>query len=310
MAESADTTSQASSSPLHSRLLRLESALKLDDRLKSLEEGIAAKGLIDSKPPPWWRNGKTVTVLGALIAAVLPAVTAINGAMQNYRDSQRLLLEQQDKIRQTYLDRALKSDLKPLEQELIFRLLAKLKSDRELQEWANEQLNRASSTVEELNHQKSEQESRNKELEAQIDKLSRDVASSGQDRARYAAELRKLQSALSQGQQRTTELRERVGENTSDDIGHPITINGGVSSWDGQGVPATVTVAGGPTIHTDARGIFHLVLPSTVKPGQTVRLLAVALRSSKESSTLEVVAPASGESTAFFVLSPTVSSMR
>src|SRR5258708_7606400 len=128
-----------SSSGLETRLSTLESIFKLDDRLKSIESTLTSKGII-ANIVPWWRNGKTVVILGALLTATVPLVTAVNGIFQNRKDSQRLLIEQQDKIRQTYLDRVLKRGLTEGEQQHLFGLLSRLTRDPELQGWRLEEL--------------------------------------------------------------------------------------------------------------------------------------------------------------------------
>jgi hypothetical protein len=54
---------------------------------------------------PWWRNGSLVAALTAIIAAVLPATTAIE---EHYRTKRELALEeskQANDIRTSYLDR-------------------------------------------------------------------------------------------------------------------------------------------------------------------------------------------------------------
>jgi hypothetical protein len=262
------------------RLSGIENALKLDDRIKSIEAALASKLDASGKTPPWWRNRTTVTVLGALIAAILPVVSAINGFWQNRRDYQRAVIEQQDKIRQTYLDRVLRTGISEGEQERIFGLLAKLKSDPELQEWAREQRDRATKEVEDLKERESNQEARNKELEGQIEKLSQDAALAGQARARTGSELHRLQGALAEGQQRTSELRERVGEpsgGSPGQVGSPGQIRllrGRVNSPMGEPIShAQVTaVSGDMAVHSvsDDAGFFSLELPSSFARGRMI----------------------------------------
>jgi len=134
-----------SSRELEARLSTLENILKLDERLKSLEATLATKG-IAVNVVPWWKNGKTVVILGALVTSIIPLVTAINGILQNRGESQRLLIEQQDKIRQTYLDKVLKPGITGGEQQRIFSLLSRLKTDPELHEWARVEFAKASFT--------------------------------------------------------------------------------------------------------------------------------------------------------------------
>ena len=136
------------------RLSTLEDIFKLDERLKSIETTLISTGL-SPNIVPWWRNGKTVVVLVGLLTAILPLVTAINGILKNRSDSQRLLTEQQDKIRQTYLDRVLKPGLTEGEEQRIFSLLSRLKSDPELHDWASAELAKTTEKIEELRKEKS-----------------------------------------------------------------------------------------------------------------------------------------------------------
>jgi len=147
------------------RLSMLESAFRLDERLKFIETTVisgATRNVV-----PWWKNGKTVVALGALITAIVPLVTAVNGILRNRNDSQRLLIEQQDRIRQTYLDRVLKPGLTEGEQGRIFGLLSRLKSDPELQDWASAELAKTVQKIEELRKEKSSLEEQAKSLESQ-----------------------------------------------------------------------------------------------------------------------------------------------
>jgi hypothetical protein len=90
--------------PTDTRLSKLEEALRIDERVESLERSLLQKTLATQKLP-WWRNSKTITILAAMITALLPLLTFIDGSLKNSREAQRLLAEQQDKIRQNYLDR-------------------------------------------------------------------------------------------------------------------------------------------------------------------------------------------------------------
>jgi len=149
------------------RLSLIEDALKWDERLKSLEAVLVSKERA-LRATPWWRDSRTITILAAILAAVIPLVTAIDGILKNARESQRAIIEQRDKIRQTYLDRVLKPGVTEGEQQRIFSLLSKLKSDSEFQEWAKEEMNKATQKVDELNKEKIILEAQNKELLSQL----------------------------------------------------------------------------------------------------------------------------------------------
>jgi hypothetical protein len=108
----------------------VDKALALDSRLQKLEAAIQ-KRLPDEKP--WWRDVKMVTLLGALISTTLPAATWIHNVYINTREYNRQVLEQQEAIRQTYLEKVLKPGVTVSEQQQIFGLLKELSADPEMQ---------------------------------------------------------------------------------------------------------------------------------------------------------------------------------
>ena len=113
----------------------------------------------------------TVTLLGAFVAAILPLVTAINGYFANQREAARLMAEQQNKVRQQYLDRVLRAGVTEAEQKSIYGLLARLSSDPEMQQWAKDQLNVAEAKVKFLEDQKTAAEARLRDIEKQVSEL-------------------------------------------------------------------------------------------------------------------------------------------
>ncbi len=115
---------------------KLENVLAMDSRLQKLEAAIQER-VADDKP--WWRDAKTVTVLGALIAAVLPLLKFIDDYSRNSRDNRRQVIELQEKIRQTYLEKVLNPGSTPAEKQQIFGLLKELSADTEMQKWANKE---------------------------------------------------------------------------------------------------------------------------------------------------------------------------
>jgi Protein of unknown function (DUF3761) len=125
----------------------LEKTLALDARLQALEAAIKER-LPATRP--WWKDAKVVTLLGALIAAILPVATWISNVYASSREANRLLIEQQETIRQKYLERAFRPGITQMEQEEVFGLLARLSSDRELQAWAKDQLQRTKDTTNDL----------------------------------------------------------------------------------------------------------------------------------------------------------------
>lgn len=55
--------------------------------------------------PPWWRNGKLIATLTTVVAAVVPASTAIQGYYRNRRELALQESKQAHEIRTSYLDR-------------------------------------------------------------------------------------------------------------------------------------------------------------------------------------------------------------
>lgn len=218
---------------LDERLSLIESALKWEGRLSSLETALTSKDKGALPTVPWWRDSKTITILGALIAAVIPLVTAIDGILKNARESQRAIIEHQDKIRQTYLDRVLKSGITEGEQQRIFSLLSRLKSDPEFQDWAKEEYSKAVQKVDELNKEKSSLEATNKELLSQLEaEKLRSSTLSGSQKNQANSRVRNLERQVIQAQRRVSELRERVGE--------PASINPGLTKDEGGKLRPTV----------------------------------------------------------------------
>ena len=124
------------------------------------------------------------------------------------------------------------------------------------------------------------------------------------------SELRRLQSALAQGQQKTSELRERLGESTNQDTdqvitigqttpGQGISIRGCVVWSDKTGVTGVTdahvrVLDGGPSVPTGARGEFSVILPPTFKAGQRIRL-EVSTSVPGIGKTLDLTLPESGD---------------
>lgn len=198
---------------LAQRITTLENVLKLEERLSSLEASLAERSLTSKARPSWWRDAKTVTILGALLAAVIPLVTAIDGILKNRGEAQKALIEQQDKIRQTYLDRVLKPGIAEDEQQRIFSLLLKLRNDPEFQEWAKEEHDRATAKISELIKEKLGLEEQNKKLLTQLEteKLKSPKLTRQQDTLK-SARVRRLESELVQANDRVSEIQRRIGE--------------------------------------------------------------------------------------------------
>lgn len=91
----------------------------------------------------WWDHAGLIALMTALIAAVAPVTSGINGYFE--------LQAQQEKnrfdTRERYLDRALKPELGIEERELLFEFLVVVFKDDPLEKWAEQQLAKANVLV-------------------------------------------------------------------------------------------------------------------------------------------------------------------
>jgi hypothetical protein len=156
------TDQQASSPSLESRMDTVDKALELDTRLQKLEAAIQRR--LPDEQKLWWRDAKTVTLLGALLSAILPAATWIHNAYVNAREYNRQVLEQQEEIRQTYLEKVLKPGVTLSEQQQIFGLLKELSADREMQKWAQKAYQENTQVIVELTKERDEDKTKKKDL--------------------------------------------------------------------------------------------------------------------------------------------------
>jgi hypothetical protein len=227
----ADSSDDNIPDDLESRLSNIEAAFNFEDRLKAIEAAVKHRS---TTAVPWWKDKKTVTILGGILATTISVVTAIDGILKNNRDSQRLLMEQQDKIRQTYLDRVLKVGVAEWEQERVFSLLVKLKSDPELQEWAKEQYENISQRIENLRKEKQSLEERNQELQNLFDtERQKSSALTGQKTRQATIKVQQLEGELRKSERELNELRQRIGGTVNTSLPSPqITSKSNEGGWD------------------------------------------------------------------------------
>jgi hypothetical protein len=211
---------------LESRVSTIEGALKFDERIKAIETKLYSEGSSETKAVPWWKNFKAVAGLILFIAGLVPAVNQINGMINANRESQRLLMEQQDRIRQVYLDRILKPGLTEGEQQRILGLLVKLKNDPELQEWANEEYNKAIKNVDELVKAKQNLEDQYQSLRSQLEEIKRE--NFGQQTTQSKIRLQQLEVELSKRERELNELRQRISGTVSKSVpSYQVTLTSG-----------------------------------------------------------------------------------
>ena len=147
------------------RMSGLENAFALDSRLLKLEAEIRER-IPENRP--WWRDAKTVTILGSLIAAVLPLLKFIDDYSRNSRENHRQVIEQQEKIRQTYLEKVLKPGASASERQRIFGLLKELSADPEMQKWAQKEFDRNDALIKDWEKQRDEALKKKEDLCVQV----------------------------------------------------------------------------------------------------------------------------------------------
>jgi hypothetical protein len=200
----------------------MENSLQLDARLTAIEAANPREGTGGGSSDPWWRNTAAVTVITGLIAAVLPAMTLIDGCQQNSREAARLQIEQQDKIRQTYLERVLTPGVQEAQQVLVYSLLSRMKADPELSGWAEEQLTKAEVKLADSQKEKKELEAGIKLRDAELEAARREIAAleTGAQPASPTAiaeqeqKIQELASVLMQEKRDVADISQRIGEPT------------------------------------------------------------------------------------------------
>jgi len=128
------------------------SAAARDDQWQDLAARVS-KLESTSTPQPWWRDKVTMTILGAMVAAVAPVTTAIDGCQTSHSELSMAAQQQQHQIRLTYLDRATSSDRGPAEKEAVLRFLSTALAGDPLQDWASAELKLVSESIAELEEQ-------------------------------------------------------------------------------------------------------------------------------------------------------------
>jgi hypothetical protein len=82
----------------------------------------------------WWRNGKTITALAALFAAIIPITTVLEGYVEKQRSGALEALKYSEAAREAYLDRISKTT--NAERLAVLRFVLATSSDPKLLEWA------------------------------------------------------------------------------------------------------------------------------------------------------------------------------
>lgn len=84
---------------------------------------------------PWWRNGRSITAIAALFAAVIPITTVLEGYVEKQRSGALEALKYAEAARESYLDRISKTT--NAERSAVLRFVLATSSDPKLLEWAH-----------------------------------------------------------------------------------------------------------------------------------------------------------------------------
>jgi len=150
----------------------------------------------DLQPIPWWKNGRVITVLGSILAAVMPVTTFVGGYLHQQTELELNAQQQRHQIRMDYLDRALNPKLVEAEREKVFSLLAVVTDQPDLQKWAIEQQESLSQKITGLKAQLEDKKKKEGELAGQLQKSQEEIA-----------DLRRLQL---EKPDETEEIQERI----------------------------------------------------------------------------------------------------
>jgi hypothetical protein len=167
---------------------------------------------------PWWTRASVVTTLTAIVAAIVPVTTGVNGCLQKQRELDLEMIKQTDQIRGGYLDRT----KDPIERERTLAFLIETTSDDRLLAWATKEKGRievdANEQRKELEATKAESAQRAKALN-DAEQRSRDLeatASAAQAQASDClAKVEATNTALQSARQTAEQQRARLAELSS-----------------------------------------------------------------------------------------------
>lgn len=125
---------------------------------------------------PWWKNGRVITVLGSILAAVMPVTTFVGGYLHQQTELELNAQQQRHQIRMDYLDRALNPKLAEAEREKVFSLLAVVTDQPDLQKWAIEQQESLSQEITALKAQLEDKKKKEGELAGQLQESLEEIA--------------------------------------------------------------------------------------------------------------------------------------
>jgi hypothetical protein len=174
---------------------------------------------------PWWKNGRIITVLGSILAAVMPVTTFVGGYLHQQTELELNAQQQRHQIRMDYLDRALNPKLAEAEREKVFSLLAVVTDQPDLQKWAIEQQKSLSLEINNLTAQLEAKKIKEDELADKLQKSQEAIAELRRlqrEKPEKAEEINKkllaakidavkIDSSMQQVEQNVAQLSQRIG---------------------------------------------------------------------------------------------------
>jgi hypothetical protein len=106
------------------------------EHLKQQKERAELRAQIAALTAPWWRKASHITVITAIIAAILPITKMIEEHYRNKRDFAQAVAREQNTLRMAYLDRY----GVPGHRQRTLRFLIATTEDPRLQSWAQAEL--------------------------------------------------------------------------------------------------------------------------------------------------------------------------
>lgn len=106
------------------------------ERLKLLRDNQQLRAELAAIGKPWWRQAGIVTMLTALVAAIIPATTAVQAHFESKRELAIQESKQSHEIRTSYLDRL----EKPGTRMRTLRFVLATTADNQLRMWAQQEM--------------------------------------------------------------------------------------------------------------------------------------------------------------------------
>ncbi|HEX6535188.1 MAG TPA: hypothetical protein VF041_11350 [Gemmatimonadaceae bacterium] len=195
---------------IEERVAAVERQIDLSTRVAALE---AVRSAPLATPSRWW-DRVTITAVAALLAAILPLATCIDGHYAKEREEARFRLEQQNSIRQDYLTRLFSPGVKPTDRVALLALLRKYPYDSVFQAWADEQYSAATEDVDSLKRRIAASDSTTTALQDSLVSIHRTIDGSVADKARLTEIATRLRLQLDSATRSRRLAEAMLGRNT------------------------------------------------------------------------------------------------